>query len=111
MRNLKGIMVRGPNIALQQVAKRLCEKCFLDVTEVVKNNVRDVPCKSDSKYVLYNGFKKGVEQLNNCVFYLKIVVGNILVKNLEKLDTSMNSVSVVDVFSTNLNVNDNTLFK
>lgn len=49
-------MVRGPNIALQQVAKQLCEKCFLDVTEVVKNNVRHAPCKSDSKYVLYNGF-------------------------------------------------------
>lgn len=42
-------MVRGPNNALQQVGKRLCEKCFIDVKEVVKYNVRDAPCKSDSK--------------------------------------------------------------
>lgn len=49
MRNLKGITVRKPNNALQQVAKRLCENCFLDVTEVVKYHVRDTRCKSDSK--------------------------------------------------------------
>lgn len=48
MRNLKGITVRKPNNAFQQVAKRLCEKCFLDVTEVVKYHIRYARCKSGS---------------------------------------------------------------
>lgn len=55
---------------------------------MVKYHIRDAPCKSDSKYVLYDGFKNGVKQLDYRVLLEDSSI--ILVRKLKKLDTFYN---------------------